>query len=554
MKKVKFISILSINLFLALFIVFFSNVNIQAQTNVDLKTLLTGSGTWESKIWQYGDYKYIVRSYARNVDVLYDEEVILESNTTEDVGGVIIIKIDNANNYIGYSVTDTLFDYELKTVSTSGDKLCFGVVYENEEEMDSFKVYSVDEDLKVKPIFVNEGYGLKKVGIKDSILYIGGYFSEVDNYAIVGDTLEGLFGHYYEPALFNLIIDTKKDSVLYKGVAGSGLYNKVLGLVVDDNGDVLYIATFLGDKYIIGRDTFDMHGLTNNQVKLYRENSVIYKLTKEGEVVFINAFQSNDRFVGAQKFNSDKEGNIYVEVISKAKKIYYGDELLYDNSDGILMTYFVKLDPKGKLLWKTWMKNGELLNGSILISGDDVMYLGDDISSNRLGVEIQGIEFPYLGKRALYLFRFDKNTGEYKSSSWYKQSFGYNMSQIGQDTICMYGVYTLSEVIDEDDLSLRRYCVFNRVGESTSVKDKTKSNSRIIYPNPISQGKRIKIKNEKLNVVEVEILDMSGRRIIVKDKCMDEIISIDTNTFKSGIYLVNIRYKDQGYIEKIIVK
>ena len=98
MKKIKYISNLSIKLFPVLFVIFSSNIDIKAQTNEDLKIINTGRGTWEHKMWQYGDYKYIVSSYARNVDVLYDGEVILESSSTEDVGGVIIIKIDNANN------------------------------------------------------------------------------------------------------------------------------------------------------------------------------------------------------------------------------------------------------------------------------------------------------------------------------------------------------------------------------------------------------------------------------------------------------------------------
>ncbi|MBK8586074.1 MAG: T9SS type A sorting domain-containing protein [Bacteroidetes bacterium] len=97
-------------------------------------------------------------------------------------------------------------------------------------------------------------------------------------------------------------------------------------------------------------------------------------------------------------------------------------------------------------------------------------------------------------------------------------------------------------------VSAKRFCL--NVSTIVSV-DNTAENEFEIFPNPVSD--RLKISNHKLSDLVVEIYDIEGRKIMVKNLPANES-EIDLSQLENGLYLISIRSKDSDrmYRKKII--
>ncbi|MCY7291197.1 MAG: T9SS type A sorting domain-containing protein, partial [Ferruginibacter sp.] len=87
------------------------------------------------------------------------------------------------------------------------------------------------------------------------------------------------------------------------------------------------------------------------------------------------------------------------------------------------------------------------------------------------------------------------------------------------------------------------------------LKKATKTNSLIIYPNPVYSKLNAQAYFEKNGVAVVNILAVDGKVILQKNVTVQKgnnIISLDVNTIVSGIYFIKIENETNRYIQKFV--
>ena len=91
--------------------------------------------------------------------------------------------------------------------------------------------------------------------------------------------------------------------------------------------------------------------------------------------------------------------------------------------------------------------------------------------------------------------------------------------------------------------------------EPASIEqNKADSNSINAYPNPFNSGFSVDLTKEKNITFVMEVTDMAGRNILLKNVQGGQIISIDAETWPQGTYILNLSSEDGQYYHSILVK
>ena len=449
-------------------------------------------------------------------------------------------------------------DYVLRDVSSVGNKFCFAVVSLKESAQDSFEIFSVNPDLSMELEFSsNEEQFTKylwakyKVGIQDDVLYLNGVY--YDKLVVGTDTLYREFRYDSQVLLFNLIYDLKKDSVLYLGSAYSVQYNRQLQMDIDNEGNLITVAKIWGPIYVLNNDSLYVPNWCDNKITAIHENVVIYKLSKEGKLIFINGFLSGGG-VSCSQLGIDDIGNMYLGILSSDLEVYYGPEVLLEDVDKKDIGYLLKLNPKGEIIWKTYMRNDSPV-GKIEIFDDLVMFYGDTYNSGKEKyIEIQGQIYPFLANRSIFLVSLDKSTGQLRSYYNYVNSYIYSALSYPEELLSLYGLFKLSEFTDEDFGLEKSLCVFNRVGgwKTLGIAQENRSTG-YIYPNPISMGESIGVSSES-KIKKIKIYDIFGNLLLSYGYIKENEASVSTKGLKRGVYFIYIETQRYNYAERLVVE
>jgi hypothetical protein len=71
-----------------------------------------------------------------------------------------------------------------------------------------------------------------------------------------------------------------------------------------------------------------------------------------------------------------------------------------------------------------------------------------------------------------------------------------------------------------------------------------------IYPNPISNGQILQV-NLDSQISEYSIYTIAGKKVLVENSSSNEIF---INSLTSGIYIIEIKTKDNTFREKLIIR
>lgn len=88
-------------------------------------------------------------------------------------------------------------------------------------------------------------------------------------------------------------------------------------------------------------------------------------------------------------------------------------------------------------------------------------------------------------------------------------------------------------------------------------ENKLNNENLIVYPNPFSSTFEISFYSDKKQIVEIELLDISGRALISQTRVLNSgsnnLIGIsETKDVSNGIYIVQLRTPERRYFKKII--
>ena len=84
------------------------------------------------------------------------------------------------------------------------------------------------------------------------------------------------------------------------------------------------------------------------------------------------------------------------------------------------------------------------------------------------------------------------------------------------------------------------------------VSCKENANDITLYPNPVS-GTHFTIRNDAGSPIDIEVYDMSGKRIH-HNSSSDIYTTINVNNWKKGVYLVKIRDNKGITTRKVVVQ
>ncbi|MBP1672693.1 MAG: calx-beta domain protein, partial [Bacteroidetes bacterium] len=71
-----------------------------------------------------------------------------------------------------------------------------------------------------------------------------------------------------------------------------------------------------------------------------------------------------------------------------------------------------------------------------------------------------------------------------------------------------------------------------------------------VYPNPTQSV--FNIENSELNIIQIELYDISGRYLTSISDCSNSTISIDLSPFSNGIYFAKIKSSKGVRTEKVV--
>jgi hypothetical protein len=73
-----------------------------------------------------------------------------------------------------------------------------------------------------------------------------------------------------------------------------------------------------------------------------------------------------------------------------------------------------------------------------------------------------------------------------------------------------------------------------------------------VYPNPASKSINISLIDEVKNAT-IHIYDINGRQVYSNELNLQGIVTISTEDFSTGIYILKINNKLMSYSEKLII-
>jgi len=148
-------------------------------------------------------------------------------------------------------------------------------------------------------------------------------------------------------------------------------------------------------------------------------------------------------------------------------------------------------------------------------------------------IVLTGIDYPYIVNTAIT----DTSATELFSNVW--KGF-YNLNVIKQG----YEEYVLTDfLIDKND-------TIDVVLEFTFSIDEVNSGSIKIFPNPATDI--INISSPEI-IEQIKLIDNSGKVVYEKDEYNRKSISINTATFKLGVYYVSVLTEKEITIEKVVI-
>ena len=96
----------------------------------------------------------------------------------------------------------------------------------------------------------------------------------------------------------------------------------------------------------------------------------------------------------------------------------------------------------------------------------------------------------------------------------------------------------------------------NKLKESDSttfVRSPLVSQGLLIYPNPFSDQTTIRFTNPKHSEYRMTIIDLTGKKIMLRDNIREESVQIYRNDLKPGYYIVELR-GEKFFIGRMVVK
>ncbi len=90
------------------------------------------------------------------------------------------------------------------------------------------------------------------------------------------------------------------------------------------------------------------------------------------------------------------------------------------------------------------------------------------------------------------------------------------------------------------------------IGEITGVDDEF-FDKFLAYPNPTNEKLYLQLKDSKLKDLQMELLDIAGRKIDIEIDKINDKYSINTSMIKNGIYFLKIGANSTDYIHRIVI-
>jgi hypothetical protein len=163
------------------------------------------------------------------------------------------------------------------------------------------------------------------------------------------------------------------------------------------------------------------------------------------------------------------------------------------------------------------------------------------------------------GKTEKYQGTFDEygNPTGMKYSSWYDTKWELELE--------LFMVLSYNESNDVTEMVIRswnpsltapenfsKYIFSNFLHFTTDVPEITSLNNVKVFPNPVSSDVNIQIDESKISNYQVNIVNLTGQTIFSKTYS-NPSISINTDGFTSGIYLLNVKTDDGSlYSQKLL--
>jgi hypothetical protein len=96
-----------------------------------------------------------------------------------------------------------------------------------------------------------------------------------------------------------------------------------------------------------------------------------------------------------------------------------------------------------------------------------------------------------------------------------------------------------------------------KISTASLDKEGTLESQLVVYPNPASENVSILFDGVPKGDVTVQIMGLNGQVVYQSQHVSNgtlEVKNITINSFKSGVYIVNIATSNQQFIQKLILK
>jgi len=116
-----------------------------------------------------------------------------------------------------------------------------------------------------------------------------------------------------------------------------------------------------------------------------------------------------------------------------------------------------------------------------------------------------------------------------------------------------------SQAISPDSImgyGIPNFCTASQILTGIDENKLTNENLKV-YPNPFSSTVQISFYSDKKQTIEIELFDISGRRLVSQTKILsansnDPISISEIENLANGIYIVQLRTSERNYFKKII--
>lgn len=127
------------------------------------------------------------------------------------------------------------------------------------------------------------------------------------------------------------------------------------------------------------------------------------------------------------------------------------------------------------------------------------------------------------------------------------QEYSYNLSTFtGESNVLFRFVFHSDQAVNQEGVILDNL----RIEGTLGIEDFS-ANSFSIYPNPSNNIFNIKLNN--INEFEFEVVDITGKVIINKNKISNNSYQLDMSKYSSGMYFINISADQKTATKKLIL-